>query len=283
MSGNDNLQAAKSNKDDHFFTRYEDIKKEVLRYDLKNKIVFCPCDTVDSNFTKFFLDNYDTLGLCGFIAAGLGDGFVKFNNFVATVSETNCFSEEASAILKIADIVITNPPFSIFSDIVDLLISNQKQFLILGSQNAVSYNSIFQYIQEDKLWLGYNYGVFSFSRPDGSVKRLGNICWYTNLLNEVREIPMVLNKDDITLQTYDNYDAVEIPKVKMIPETLTGKAGVPITFLNRYCPKQFRIIGKSDQLAGPVTVKGKLLQYPRRFYLNGKRLYERIVIEKVEG
>lgn len=283
MSDNDNLQAAKGNKDDEFFTRYEDIEKEVLQYDLKNKIVFCPCDTMDSNFTKFFLNNYDALSLCGFIAAGLGEGAVKFSKFVATVNETSCFSEEAGAILKIADIVITNPPFSIFRDIIDLLISNDKQFLILGSQNAISYNSIFRYIKENKLWLGYNYGAFSFNRPDGSVQKLGNICWYTNLPNKVREIPMVLNKDDITLQTYDNYDAVEIPKVKMIPETLTGKAGVPVTFLNRYCPKQFRILGKSDQLARPVTVKGKLLQNPRRFYLNGKRLYERIVIEKVDG
>ena len=291
MSSSQNLRAAKREKNDEFYTLISDIEKEVSRYDLTNKIIYCPCDTVNSNFTRYFLNNYDTLKLCGFICSGLGEGFLKFKNLEIPVTETDFFSEQADIALEISDIVITNPPFSKFRAFVSKLISRNKKFLILGSQNALSYNDIFSLIQNNKIWLGYNYGSFEFVTPS-AVKNgyqkdniwyteLRNICWFTNLPNMVRSNPLLLKEDHLAFQKYDNYDAVEIGKITDIPCDLKGKAGVPITFLNRYCPDQFKIIGKSSDLAGPITVNGKLKKNPGRFYLNGKRLYERIVIEKI--
>ena len=279
MSSSDNLRTAKQKKDDEFYTSYGDIRDEVLLYkdQFRDKIVYCNCDSPQSQFVKFFQDNFKALGLKQLVATGYdeqgNETFFSQENIHTDPHTGDCFKN--LTLLNSADIVVTNPPFSLFRPYLKLLADSGKKFLILGSQNALSYNDVFSLFQKDQLRLGYNSGSFSFTRPDKSVQKLGNVCWYTNL--ETKQPPMSLSADYPDFSTYDNYDAVEIPKVSMIPYGLKGKAGVPVTFLQKYCPKQFRIIGKSDQLAGPVGNKSN----PGRFYLNGKRLYERIVIERI--
>lgn len=292
MSNSNNLRTAKKEKNDEFYTMISDIENEVSLYEdqLKGKIVYCNCDNVfSSNFVTFFRKNFQRFNLKRFIATGLGTitdiFFEKDNEKESYVPfwNGNFLDPNNIHLLKETDIIVTNPPFSLFRTYVNLLIEHNKKFLILGSQNALSYNDIFKLIQENKLWLGYHSGSFKFkiSNIEERYQTLGNICWYTNLENTVRNKPMVLNSSYSNFQTYDNYSAVEIPKVNLIPYDLKEEAGVPITFLQKYCPKQFKIIGKSDQLAGPIKIDGKIKKNPGRFYLNGKRLYERIVIKKV--
>lgn len=211
-------------------------------------------------------------------------------------------SKECIELLKQADIVVTNPPFSLFREYISQLIEYDKKFVIIGSQNAISYKELFKLIQDDKIWFGYN-SVKKFTMPDSyehnSVKVedgikyavFGNICWYTNLDIAKRHEDLILyksykgNEDDYP--KYVNYDAIEVSKVKDIPIDYKGEMGVPITFLDKYNPDQFEIIGSSMTLGTPmseIASKGSYMAGGPRFYLdsgNGtyQRLYDRIVIK----
>lgn len=212
-------------------------------------------------------------------------------------------SQESIEILKRSDIVVTNPPFSLFREYVAQLIEYDKKFLIVGNQNVVVYKEIFDLIKENRIWLGYKCGDMSFKVPEYYEARntrywvdekgqkwrsMGNACWLTNLDVSKRHQDIILYKhySSIEYPTYANFDGIEVGKTADIPADYPGAMGVPITFLDKYNPDQFEILGSSRTLGRPmsdIAAKGSFAQGGPRFYLaNGdgtyRRLYDRIVI-----
>ena len=185
-------------------------------------------------------------------------------------------SKECIELLKQADILCTNPPFSKFRSYINLLIKYDKKFLIIGNQNAITYKEIFPLIKENRIWLGYNH-VHTFIQKDGSVKKFGNIEWFTNLEHTKRYEPLLLYKsyDPTSHLKYDDFDAINICKLDDIPYDYDGVMGVPITFLDKYCPEQFEIIG--------VANHGSDNQYDLfKPKINGKEIFKRILIKKIK-
>ena len=294
---NTNLHAAKKEKNDEFYTRYEDIEAEVMKYrkQFKNKIVYLPCDDPaekKSEFWSFFVNNFDAFSLKKLIATHYdengkaykiwidedttGDGYIDDTDAKQEDLEGNgdFRSPECVEILKECDIVVTNPPFSLFREFIDIIISNNKQVLTIGSQNAFSYQEIFKLIKDNKLWTGYN-TVKQFIQPDGTIKKFGNICWFTNLKTTKREEELILTKryNNCDYSFYDNYTAINIDRVVDIPDDYTDIMGVPITFIDKYNPNQFEIIG----LMASTTVTDTNFGYP---YINGKKKYARVLIKR---
>ena len=286
-------------KNDEFYTQLTDIENELKYYrqHFKNKVVYCNCDDArESNFFKFFSLNFEFLGLKKLISTGYkenGKGVVliyegdKNGNRMPDLEEIEIKelqgngdfrSKECIEYLKQADIVVTNPPFSLFREYVAQLMEYNKQFLIIGSQNAITYKEIFPLIKDNKLWLGVNL-VKEFIQPNGEIKKFGNICWFTNLINKKRNYPLDLymkySKD--YYPKYDNYDAIEVSKVCEIPMDYEGVMGVPITFLDKYNPNQFEIVGWSRHndmnMDGGYWLGGK-----NDATINGKDVYRRILI-----
>lgn len=179
-------------------------------------------------------------------------------------------SANAIQFLKMADIVVTNPPFSLFREYVAQLMEYNKKFLIIGNMNAITYKEIFPYIMENKLWLGMNH-ISEFIQPDGNKKKFGNILWFTNLPNQKRTEPMELWKEykPEIYPKYDNYDAINVDKTYMIPKDYDGVMGVPISFLDKYCPTQFRI------------VKFRKGNDDKDLSINGVTPYFRILIQRI--
>lgn len=264
---NTNLRTAAKVKNDEFYTRYEDIEAEVMKYrkQFKGKIVYLPCDDPaekKSEFWSFFVNNFDAFGLKKLIATHYdengkaykiwidndttGDGYIDDADAMQEdlAGNGDFRSPECIEILKGCDIVCTNPPFSLFREFVDTIISNDKQFLIIGSQNAFTYKEIFKIIKENRIWTGYNM-VKQFNQPDGSIKKFGNICWFTNMMTNKRNEEIVLTKKYNTTDypKYDNYNAINVDKVVNIPMDYYEEMGVPITFIDKYNPNQFEIIG----------------------------------------
>lgn len=293
----ENLNKAKELKNDEFYTTREAVEAELKHYkdQFKDKTIFCPCDSGESEFVKFLSDKFQDWGLKKLIWAcnrsKLVLSYDRSYRFSILEKNHDCFSDTSKEIMKNSDIIVTNPPFSLFRAFLQQIYDIGVKYLVIGSLNALSYTVIFNKFKDGELWLGHKTGTQVFKVPE-PVKnafeengqlfvRLGNICWYTNLENTVQDKELKLSDEYPEFEQYDNYPAVEIPKITQIPKGLRGQAGVPITFLTKFCPKQFKIIGKSDQLAGPIEIDGVYQSKPGRFYLNGKRLYERIVIEAV--
>ena len=250
---NGNLHKAKVAKNDEFYTRLEDIEKELEHYTehFKGKVVYCNCDDANrSNFFKYFSTNFQKLGLKKLITSGLkndGTGVVA----IQTGDDIDIYdgngdfrSEECIEFLKEADIVVTNPPFSCFRQYVAQLMQYGKKFLIIGNMNAITYKEIFSYIKDNELWLGIT-SIKDFIQPNGEIKKFGNICWLTNLEHKKRNEELILYKsyNPTEYPKYENYDAIEVSKVAEIPMGYEGVCGVPISFLYKYCPNQFRILG----------------------------------------
>lgn len=303
------------------------------RKHFEGKTVLCNCDDpFESNFFKFFVLNFTRLGLKKLIAtcyegsavAEYRDGKAKpYKAVVTTVHDTtgdggvdmedvrNLFelgenelvelegdgdfrSEECLALLDEADIVVTNPPFSLFREYVATLMEHEKKFIIIGNSNAITGKEIFPLIMQDKLWLGVtrsgtgsmwfrimdDFPVKSGQKVENGVRyqTIGNSAWFTNLDVKKRHEEMILVKryTPEAYPHYDNYDAIEVSKVVDIPCDYAGVMGVPITFLGKYNPDQFEIIGISGDLANPLLIDGK--RKTGRFYINGRRLYDRIAI-----
>ena len=198
-------------------------------------------------------------------------------------------SPEAVELLKSSDIVVTNPPFSLFRKYVAQLVEYDKKFLIIGNQNAITYKEIFKLIKEDKLWLGYRVGAFKFEVPKtyntGNIEiaengkryaKLGNIAWYTNLATTKRHEKMILyrNYNPIDYPKYDNYNAINVDKAKDIPCDYDGVMGVPITFLDKYNPDQFEILGN----LGSYAPDGYSLC--SAIYIKKKKIFKRILIKR---
>ena len=186
-------------------------------------------------------------------------------------------SINAKSYLEMADIVVTNPPFSLFREYVAQLMEYDKKFLIIGNKNAITYKEIFLYIMESKLWLGIT-SPNEFRTVSGEItKQVAGLCrWFTNLPNQKRNEPMELWKEykPEVYPKYDNYDAINVDKTHMIPKDYDGVMGVPISFLDKYCPTQFRIIG----IANNVRYMG---DFPCKTIINGKPVYNRLLIQPI--
>lgn len=294
-SSNSSLGAAKQNKNDEFYTQLTDIEKELCHYKqhFNGKVVFCNCDDPEwSSFWKYFTLNFDHLGLKKVVATHYAKGGTsyKLEYFGAdrppVKTHLSCDGDFRSAecieLLQQADIVVTNPPFSLFREYVAQLVDHRKDFLIIGSQNALTYKEVFRLIRDNQIWLG-NTKPKEFGQPDGSVKVFGNIGWYTNLAHSRRNEALINFKayagNEPAYPQYDNYDAIEVGKVSDIPADYTGYMGVPITFLEKYNPAQFTIVGLAagniKGMAGIPSKTGK--DGP---YIGGKLKYGRILIQR---
>ena len=179
-------------------------------------------------------------------------------------------SEECLEFLKQADIVVTNPPFSKFREFVATLMEYEKKFLIIGNKNAITYKEFFPLLKENKVWIGYT-NVKEFVQPDGSIKKFGNIGWFTNLDIKKRHEKLILWKRYTPEEypKYDNYDAINVDRVAEIPCDYKGIMGVPITFLDKYSPDQFEILGITKTWFGAAS---KTYNAQVQIDKNGKRL-----------
>lgn len=302
MAKNNNLHNAKKAKNDEFYTRLEDIEKEMCHYreHFRGKVIYCNCDDPkESNFFKFFSLQFEFLGLKKLISTGYkenGHGVAyiyegdKNENNLPDDSEIRTYelqgngdfrSEECIEFLKEADVVVTNPPFSLFREYVSQLVEYGKKFLIIGNKNAITYKEIFPLIKENKLWLGV-YSPSEYILPNGEkTKSVSGLCrWFTNLEHDHRNRPLDLTQryDPRYYPKYDNYDCIECSKVMDIPRDYDGVIGIPITFLDKYCPTQFRIIGIMTGSSSKDFVNGN--DNRKKFYINSKGVYARILIQK---
>ena len=294
---NSSLKTAQAVKNDEFYTQISDIEQEIGNYcnHFKDKIIYMPCDNPEwSNFWHVLKEQYIYLHYKKIIAT-------FYNGIIDTdkqpykleydgVNETKTFlngdgdfrSEECTNILQESDIVITNPPFSLFRDFVKWVMDADKKFLIIGNQNAITYKEIFPYIKENKMWLGYH-NVKTFKQDDGSEKDFGNVCWFTNLdikkRHDTLETGCLYDDDPSKYPTYDNYNAINCDKTNEIPDDYDGLIGVPITFLDKHCPAQYEIIdgiGRYSILDNEATKKeGKYLSM-----INGEAKYFRLIIKR---
>jgi hypothetical protein len=293
---NKNLHKAKDSKKDEFYTQLSDIEKELRHYKehFKDKVVFCNCDDPRvSNFFHYFSYNFENLGLKKLITTCYKSQerdlfsenksekaiYLEYNgdkngNRVPDAEEIGIIhlkgdgdfrSKESIDLLTQADIVVTNPPFSLFREYVSQLVEFDKKFIIVGHQNAITYKEIFKLIKEDKLWLGYGFngGAAHFinkhyedyatatDRKEGMI-RVSGVTWFTNLEIRKRHEDLELYKSYTPEEfpTYENFNAINIGKTKEIPVNYNGFMGVPITFLDKYNPEQFEIIGLGISSSG---------------------------------
>lgn len=282
MSANSNLHRAKDKKNDKFYTQLPDIENELKHYreHFKDKVVFCNCDDPEwSNFWQFFSLQFEFLGLKKLIATHFEDEKQSYklemwrdeagvHSRIKTLQQNGDFrSPESIELLKEADIVVTNPPFSLFREYIAQLMEYDKKFLIIGNKNAITYKEFFPLLKDNKVWIGYN-NVKEFRQPDGSMKKFGNIGWYTNLDIKKRHEELVLYKKYTPEEypKYDNCDAINVDKVSDIPIDYDGVMGVPITFLDKYNPEQFEIMG--------ITCRGYSPEYRTKLY--DKKIYENV-------
>jgi hypothetical protein len=295
---NSNLHTAKKAKNDEFYTRYDDIEAEVMKYRkyFKDKVVYLPCDDPaekKSEFWSFFVNNFDAFGIKKLIAThydengktykiwidrdNSGDGYIDDADALQEelIGNGDFRSPECVEILQECDIVCTNPPFSLFREFVSLIMTHQKKFLIIGNQNAFTYKEIFSLIKTNQIWTGYNM-VKKFYQPDGSIKEFGNVCWFTNMQTSKRIEELVCTKSFSTTNyaEYDNYEAIEVSRVANIPKDYSGVMGVPITFIDKYNPEQFEILSCSAFSDPEFFGCGAL-------YVNGRKTYARVLVKRI--
>lgn len=363
---NNALAAAKIAKNDEFYTIYADIEKEMnayLEYNedvFRGKTILLPCDDPEwSNFTRYFAQNYEKLGLKKLISTSyaIESKKYKIKDWQPTLFEQQApwfdvdkskingkifildhdtnkngridiedlewnylegdgdfRSEEICKLRDEADFIITNPPFSLFKEFVAWIMKSGKKFAVIGNMNAITYKEVFPLLKENKVWLGngfhagnayfrvidttdvgkYANGVFDEST--GLVK-FRNCCWFTNIEHGRRHEPLSLMTMQQNLKfsrhkeikergylQYDNYDAIEIPFTDAIPSDYNGVMGVPISFLDKYCPEQFIIIGATESegkgFSGGIWHNTSGIAQPT---INSERIYKRIFIKKANG
>ena len=350
MAGNSNLHMSKAGKTDEFYTQFSDIQREInayLEYNpnvFSGKTIFLPCDDPEwSNFTKFFAQNFEKLGLKKLISTSYANEkkehvMVQLSLFeqnspkfdkTKTQSHGKLFilerdtdksgkiniedidfeylngdgdfrSEEVKKIRDEADVIITNPPFSLFREFLAWIMEAKKEFLIIGSLTSATYSEVFPYIKNNKMWLGngFNAGNAYFSIPENcqndyvdgvydpetKLVKFRNCCWYTNIeLGNRHQIMQLMTMEDnikyskhkevknIGYKKYDNYDAIHIPYTDSIPRNYKGKMGVPVSFLSKYNPNQFQILGEM----ATTKITEDNFGYP---YVDGKKVFARIII-----
>lgn len=352
MAKNSNLGAAKAAKNDEFYTQYADIQKEVNAYleynpdTFRDKTVLLPCDDPEwSNFTRFFAQNFERLGLKRLISTSYAVESKKYKNYQPSLFETESplfdadktrikgkifelthdtnqngrididdlewhylegdgdfRSKEVCHLRDQSDIIVTNPPFSLFREFVAWCLNANKALLIIGNLNAITYKEVFPCIKDNQLWLGatgfMNDMVFAVPKGTdvdpkdrakaaklgyvGDYTRLGNSCWFTNMEHGRRHelLKLMTMKDNLRYSKrkkirergyiqYENYDAIDIPFVDSIPSDYDGAMGVPTTFLDKYCPEQFELIGFAEGDSGKEL---GLKPYPRELKKLNKSL-----------
>ena len=309
---NKNLSQARVSRNDEFYTQLKDIENELRHYKdhFKGKTVYCNADDPRvSNFFHYFSYNFEYLGLKKLIttcyknqemdlfsmhdqesAIALVYEGEKDNGRVPTVENIGVIelsgdgdfrSPEAIEFLKEADIVVTNPPFSLFREYISQLIDYDKEFLVIGNINALTYKEIFPLIRENKMCLGYNSTRF-FLQPDGSIFETARTYWYTNLDIRKRHEEFILYKkyDPEEYPEYDNYHAINIDKAVEIPRDYKGAMGVPITFIDKYNPDQFEILDANNYRKNEdVPYKDHGLIKDKESAINGKAKYVRVLIK----
>ncbi len=284
---NKNLAVSKKNKNDEFYTRLEDIEKELIHYKnyFAGKVVYCNCDNYEwSNFFNYFLNNFINLGLKKLITTHYEKEEKKTYVVKCELDiygSVNCEeielygngdfrSDECIEFLKESDIVCTNPPFSLFNKYIMQLIEYDKNFLIVGNLNALTHKDIFKLIQDNKIWLGTSKKNSIKFYTDIKMQETKDInsCWFTNLKHNKTNNKIVLSHsyDKEKYKQYDNHIAINIDKTKEIPKDYNGIMGVPITFLKKYNPEQFNIVGFRKGLDG------------RDLKIDGKYKYIRVLI-----
>lgn len=318
MTGNKNLHAANKAKNDEFYTCLTDIEKELKHYreHFNNKTIFCNCDDPEySNFWRYFSLNFDHLNLKRLISthyetekSSYMQEIYRDENGVhkerKPLQQNGDFrSPESIALLHEADIVVTNPPFSLFREYVAQLIEYDKKFLIIGNVNAITYKEIFPLIRCNRLWLGpsISSGDRQFYVPDNyplnasncgidkdgrKFIRVKGVRWFTNLSHQKRNESIILyktyNPDDYP--KYDNYNAINVDKVTDIPCDYDGVMGVPITFLDKYNPEQFEIIGLGNgaELFGPAKIYENPIMIKNKKEYNGNAI-NRVLVYPAKG
>lgn len=273
---NKNLNRAKRVKNDEFYTQIEDIALEVSKYKsyFHGKSVLCNCNDINSAFWQYFHDNFYELGLKRLIAVSYGPNATKVEYNLPEIKllgNGDFRSKECIELLNEADIVVTNPPFSLFREYIDILIAYNKKFLIVGNLNAIKYSNVFPLLMENKIWLGYN-NINKFIQPDGSVKKFGNIVWYTNLPRGYKRLQLGKTFNIEDYPKYDNYNAIEVSKTINIPIDYNGIMGVPISYMSKHNPEQFSIVGIFNHGTDHEFDLAKPILY-------GKELYPRIAIK----
>lgn len=307
------MHVAKKNQNDEFYTQLADIENEVMRYkdQFKGKVVFCNCDDpAQSNFWKFFELNFDNFGLKKLMSTHFdenqssykleiigdtdGNGKVTSKDIVKTPLKQNgdFRSDECVELLKEADIVCTNPPFSLFREYIEQLMKYGKKFLVIGNTNAITYKETFKLIKDGKVYLGLTYPK-EFVQPDKTIKKFGNIGWFTNLeITKKPNIPILIKKyNPKDYPQYDNYSAINVNKVKDIPYDYQGVMGVPITILGlQYSDGYIHLL---DELSNEMRYEiidinphffGLIeqgLSKPKQLSVNNKDVYARVLIKKI--
>ena len=299
MAKNKNLHEAKKNKKDEFYTRLEDIERECFKYKehFRGKTIFLNCDdATESNFFLYFSLNFEFFGLKRLISVGYSEGGRgKLYEYTGDKNGNNMpdpeeieitemegdgdfRSEESIELLKQADIVVTNPPFSLFREYIAQLVEYDKKFLVIGNLNSTSYKEIFKFFKNNLVWLGYNC-VRWFMDGSGKEVEGARSYWFTNIPHSKRNEELILwnTYKPEELPKYDNYDAIEVPKTKLIPKDYDGIMGVPITFLDKYNPDQFEIIDINPHF---FTIVEQGLPKPKQLKITGQKdPYARILIK----
>ena len=306
---NDSMTAAKRAKNDEFYTQFNDIQKEVNAYReydadvFRGKTILLPCDDAEwSEFVQFFLLNFDRYGLKRLIGTsynrdGRGKKFDVSRQVLRAELEYEELegngdfrSDEVTRLRDESDMVITNPPFSLFREFVGWV--KEKQFLILGSINAVTYKEVFPLIKGGKMWAGRTFNQVMIFRQPAPLedRKMPGIAWYTNIMHGRRNEAMELMTmaDNLrynkrlagtdAYKRYDNFDAIEVPFSRAIPSDYDGCMGVPISYLGVHNPDQFEIVGYIANNDSTLSLrKSNKASYTAPF-IDGRRLYARIII-----
>lgn len=302
------LTRSRRENNDEFYTQRKDIDSELDKFkpSFKDKVVYCPCDSGMSEFPKYFIDNFEELGLKGLYYTSIDDDgyYYDRDGLKRICGNVDITKQEYIEILEKCDIVVTNPPFSLFISFLNGIIEHRKQFLIVGQQNSISCKNVFKHLKDGNATIDYGFkglaGYFivpdnyedvatAGEHEDGKI-RVSGVIWYTNLPNK-RVVPFIPLKEHYydengnprndVYPKYDNFrkisgldeDAIEVNEVKKIPCDYYGYMGVPISFYGKYNPEQFELI-QLDHYGPLGNLDNKV---------NGKQVYRRIYVRLRKG